>query len=48
VVSFLVGISVIHYLLRYLQKGSFLPFVLWRIGVGTWLLVMLYSGQIIA
>ena len=46
IVSGLVGLSVIHYLLRYLQKGSFLPFVIWRVGVGVWLLVMLTSGAI--
>ena len=48
IVSGLVGLSVIHYLLRYLQKGSFLPFVIWRVGVGVWLLVMLTSGAITA
>ena len=48
VVSGLVGLSVIHYLLRYLQKGSFMPFVIWRVGVGLWLLWMLTSGQLVA
>ena len=48
IVSGLVGLSVIHYLLKYLQKGSFLPFVIWRVGVGVWLLVMLTSGALIA
>jgi undecaprenyl-diphosphatase len=48
VVSGVVGLSVIHYLLKYLQKGSFLPFVLWRVGVGVWLLVMLTSGALTA
>lgn len=48
VVSGLVGLSVIHYLLRYLQKGSFMPFVVWRVGVGLWLLWMLTSGQLVA
>jgi len=47
-VSGLVGLSVIHYLLRYLQKGSFMPFVIWRVGVGVWLLLMLTSGQLVA
>lgn len=47
-VSLLVGLSVIHYLLRYLQKGSFLPFVIWRIAVGAWLLLMLSTGQLVA
>ena len=48
VVSGVVGLSVIHYLLKYLQKGSFLPFVLWRVLVGSWLLVMLSTGSLIA
>jgi undecaprenyl-diphosphatase len=48
VVSGVVGLSVIHYLLKYLQKGSFLPFVIWRVLVGSWLLVMLSTGSIVA
>ena len=48
IVSGVVGLSVIHYLLKYLQKGSFLPFVVWRVGVGVWLLVMLTSGTLTA
>jgi undecaprenyl-diphosphatase len=48
VVSGVVGLSVIHYLLRYLQKGSFMPFVIWRIVVGLWLLWMLSSGLLVA
>ncbi len=48
VVSGVVGLSVIHYLLKYLQKGSFLPFVIWRVCVGVWLLVMLTTGSLTA
>jgi undecaprenyl-diphosphatase len=48
VVSGLVGLAVIHYLLRYLENGSFLPFVIWRVLVGAWLLWMLSSGSIAA
>ncbi len=48
IVSGVVGLSVIHYLLKYLKKGSFLPFVIWRVGVGVWLLVMLTSGALTA
>lgn len=48
IVSGVVGLSVIHYLLKYLQKGSFLPFVIWRVGVGIWLLVMLTTGALTA
>ncbi|MFM7014413.1 MAG: undecaprenyl-diphosphatase UppP [Actinomycetota bacterium] len=47
-ISLIVGLGVIHFLLRYLQKGSFLPFVVWRLAVGGWLLLMLTSGQIVA
>jgi undecaprenyl-diphosphatase len=48
VVSGLVGLAVIHYLLKYLENGSFLPFVIWRVLVGVWLLWMLSSGSITA
>ena len=48
VVSGLVGLAVIHYLLRYLEIGSFLPFVIWRVLVGAWLLWMLSTGSIAA
>jgi undecaprenyl-diphosphatase len=40
-VSFAVGYSVIIALLKYLNRGSFMPFVVWRIAVGSALLVML-------
>lgn len=43
-VSFLVGYAVIAGLLRYLDRGSFLPFVIWRIAVGSALLFALSSG----
>lgn len=48
VVSFAVGFSVIVGLLKYLSRGSFLPFVVWRIGVGAVLLVLLSTGQLVA
>lgn len=48
VVSFGVGFSVIVLLLRYLNRGSFIPFVAWRLIVGIWLIAMLSSGQLIA
>lgn len=48
VVSGVVGLAVIHYLLKYLEFGSFLPFVIWRVVVGLWLLWMLTSGAIVA
>lgn len=47
-VSGVVGLAVIHYLLKYLASGSFLPFVVWRVAVGLWLLWMLSSGSLVA
>lgn len=47
-VSFVVGFSVIVGLLRYLSRGSFLPFVIWRIGVGVALLMLLATNQLVA
>ena len=47
-VSFAVGFSVIIGLLRYLSRGSFMPFVIWRVAVGVWLLVMLSTNQLVA
>jgi len=47
-VAFAVGFSVIVVLLRYLNRGSFMPFVIWRIGVGVALLIALSSSAIIA
>lgn len=46
VVSFVVGYAVIAWLLQYLTKGSFMPFVIWRVGVGTLLLIGLGLGAI--
>ena len=48
VTSFLVGYAVIAGLLKYLNKGSFMPFVIWRLVVGVGLLVMLTNGWITA
>jgi undecaprenyl-diphosphatase len=48
VTSFVVGYAVIAGLLKYLNKGSFMPFVIWRLVVGVLLLVMLTNGWITA
>jgi undecaprenyl-diphosphatase len=48
VTSFLVGYVVIAGLLKYLNKGSFMPFVVWRLVVGFALLIMLSNGWISA
>lgn len=46
VVSFVTGLLVITWLLKYLVKGSYLPFVIWRVLVGSLLIVLLTSGAI--
>ena len=43
-VSFVVGYAVIAWLLRDLTKGSVMPFVIWRVAVGSLLLVGLSAG----
>jgi undecaprenyl-diphosphatase len=48
ITSFVVGYAVIAGLLKYLNKGSFMPFVVWRLVVGIVLLVMLSNGWITA
>ena len=48
IVAFGVGFSVIVVLLRYLSRGSFMPFVAWRIIVGLAVLGGLVSGQLVA
>jgi len=45
-VSFVTGYLVISWLLKYLVRGSFLPFVIWRVGVGSALLIALSVGAI--
>lgn len=47
-VSFAVGFSVIVALLRYLNRGSFMPFVIWRLFVGFTLLALLSTGALVA
>lgn len=45
-ISFVVGFLVIAGLLRYLNKGSFWPFVIWRVLVGVSLIAALSTGVI--
>ena len=42
----LVGFAVIAWLMRFLTTGSFLPFVLYRLGLGGLLLVLLATGVV--
>ena len=44
VVSFVVGYAAIAWLLRYVSTRSYLPFVVYRIGLGTMVLVLLGVG----
>ena len=44
IVSFGVGLAVIAFLMQYLKRGSFLPFVLYRVGLGVVLIVLLSLG----
>lgn len=46
--SFVVGYLVIAGLLKYLAKGSFLPFVIWRVLVGLTFLILLTLGVVAA
>jgi undecaprenyl-diphosphatase len=44
VVAFAVGYAVIGWLLRYIRTHSYLPFVIYRVGLGVLVLVLLMSG----
>ncbi|MGV9192953.1 undecaprenyl-diphosphate phosphatase [Microbacterium sp. MC2] len=44
VVAFGVGLAVIAYLMKYLKRGSFLPFVIYRVVLGLVLIVLLATG----
>ncbi|MBJ7450938.1 MAG: undecaprenyl-diphosphate phosphatase [Blastococcus sp.] len=44
VLAFGVGLTVIAWLLRYLDRGSFTPFVVYRIALGVLVLVLVFAG----
>lgn len=48
VVAFVVGLAVIAFFMRWISKHSFLPFVIYRVALGTVLLVLLATGVIAA
>lgn len=48
VVAFVVGYFVIASLMKYLQTRTFLPFVIYRIGLGTLLVILLANGVLSA
>lgn len=48
VISFVVGLAVIHWLLRYVSTRSYAPFVAYRIGLGALVLILVGAGVITA
>lgn len=48
VVAGVVGFAVIHFFLRYISHRSFLPFVLYRVGAGVIVIVLLLTGVLSA
>jgi len=44
VIAFGVGLAVIAWLMRYISTRSFMPFVIYRLGLGSVLLVLLATG----
>ena len=46
VVAFGVGLAVIAFLMQYLKRGSFLPFVIYRLALGVLLIVLLSIGAL--
>jgi undecaprenyl-diphosphatase len=48
VVSFVVGLAVIHWLLKYVSTHSYTPFVVYRVGLGAVVLVLVGTGVIAA
>jgi undecaprenyl-diphosphatase len=48
VIAFGVGLTVIAWLLRYLDRGSFTPFVVYRVLLGVLVLVLVQTGVISA
>lgn len=48
VVAFFVGYFVIASLMKYLQTRTFLPFVIYRIALGTLLIILLANGVLSA
>ncbi|MCW2748358.1 MAG: undecaprenyl-diphosphatase [Nocardioidaceae bacterium] len=46
VISFIVGLAVIHWLLEYVSRKSYAPFVIYRIGLGILVLILVATGAI--
>ncbi|HJB64567.1 MAG TPA: undecaprenyl-diphosphate phosphatase [Candidatus Microbacterium pullistercoris] len=48
VAAFLVGWAVVAYLMRYLERGTFMPFVIYRVVLGAVIMVLLGTGVLSA
>lgn len=48
VVAFLVGYAVIAWLMKFVQSKSFMPFVIYRVALGTLVVILLLTGTISA
>lgn len=46
VVAFVVGLAVIHWLLQYVSNHSYKPFVIYRVALGSLVLILLWAGVI--
>jgi undecaprenyl-diphosphatase len=46
VIAFVVGYIVIAWLIKFVMKRSFMPFIIYRIALGSTLLVLLATGVI--
>ena len=46
IVSFVIGLAVIHWLLEYVSNKSYTPFVIYRIALGVLVLVLVATGTL--
>jgi undecaprenyl-diphosphatase len=47
-IAFVVGLAVIAWLMRWLTTRSYLPFVIYRVALGTLVIVLLLTGVLSA
>ncbi len=47
IIAFFIGYAVIAWLIRYVSTNSYMPFVIYRIGLGTLVLVLLGTGVLV-
>jgi undecaprenyl-diphosphatase len=48
ITAFVIGYLVISWLMKYVQSKSFMPFVIYRVLLGTLLLILLSTGVVTA